>query len=239
LGKKIPILAYHKIDEAVPTRHWIAIRDFDAQMSTLRTNGFEAVTLEDIWQYTQGNRDLPEKPISLTFDDGYQNFYTKAYPILRKYGFVATAFLPTDYIRDDVRHTNDWDRSSEERVFPTFHLLWTEVKELHKGGMLIGAHTQTHPDLASLYEIAPAQARAEIIGSKAEIESRLGVPVNFLSYPYTSSNETLDTLVQAAGFHGAVIVNNSVFDTAAENWFRMDRIAIYSDDPIKHPFVHW
>ncbi|MDD5093601.1 MAG: polysaccharide deacetylase family protein [Dehalococcoidia bacterium] len=228
MGKKIPILSYHKVDEAAPTRHWMTTSEFDAQMSALHSYGFRAVTLEDIRQHVRGEKGLPEEPICLTFDDGYRNFYTSAYPILKKYAFVATVFLPTDYIGTEVRRMNDWDRSPEELAFPTPHMVWPEVEELHRGGILIGAHTQTHPDLAEMLKSEPSRVASEIIASKREIESRLDVPVHFMAYPYKSSNEALEELVHEAGFHGAVIDNGNIFDTATDNWFRMNRIAILS-----------
>jgi len=231
LGRTIPILAYHKVDTEAPTRFWIRTDSFELQMALLRERGHETVSLEDLWLFANGAAGLPRKSVCITFDDGYENFFSRAFPILRKYGFKATVFLPTAFIGTDCRHSNEWDRSPEESFFRADHMLWTEVLQLQKYGMEFGAHTRTHADLVRLLMTDPEQAEAEIAVSKNDLEDRLTVKAKFFSYPYRSSNSCLEEMVRRAGFLGAVIMNNKAFDLSDGNWFQMDRIPVFSGVP--------
>ncbi len=231
MSRTIPILAYHKVDEEEHSQFWVSTKEFDMHMAALQGHGFSSVRLEDLWLSAHQGVTLPEKPVCITFDDGYENFSTKAFPILLRYGFIATVFLPTDFIGDSSRHLNIWDRSAEERSFPAAHLLWSEVVELHTQGIEFGAHTKTHPDLGALFVNDPQRATAEILDSRKAIESRLPCPTGFFSFPYKSSNTDLETVLRDAGFHGAVTMNGRRFDLSEGNWFCMDRIPVFSGAP--------
>ncbi|MGI6395751.1 MAG: polysaccharide deacetylase family protein [Desulfomonilia bacterium] len=227
-GKRVPILVYHKVDREAPTRFWVSTAAFELQMEALKELGSESLSLERLWRCAHSEEAFPENPVCITFDDGYENFSSCAFPILQKYGFTATVFLPTAFIGDGVRHVNDWDRSPEERSFRTPHLMWSEVIDLHRCGIEFGAHTRTHPDLEDLFVQAPEAAKEEIALSRYDLETRLFVHAGFLSYPYNAFGMGIESLVRSAGYHGAVSVGSRVFDTARGNWFCMDRIPVFS-----------
>lgn len=228
---KVPILAYHKVDTRSPTRFWVSADFFDMQMATLHELGYESVSLYDLWRSSHGDGILPAKPVCITFDDGYENFATRAFPVLGKHGFTATVFIPTDFIGDDERRWNDWDRSPEERSFPAAHLVWREIIELHRSGIEIGAHTRTHRDLESLAKTSPADAEEEITACKREIEARLSAEIGFLSYPYRTSGAAVEIMARKAGFLGAATMNGGFFDTQHDDWYRIDRIPVLSRSP--------
>lgn len=228
MSRTVPILAYHKVDRESPTRFWVSTKSFDLQMEALRKLGFESVSLNDLWLCSRGSRDLPGKPVCITFDDGYENFFTRAFPILKRHGFTATVFLPTAFIGDSSRHWNEWDRSPEERSFRASHLVWPEVMELQRCGIEFGAHTRTHQDLAALFRSAPQEAESEIAESKHEIEKRLSTETGFLSYPYKAASLEIEDMARRSGFLGAVTVNDRAFDISGGNWFSMDRIPVFS-----------
>jgi peptidoglycan/xylan/chitin deacetylase (PgdA/CDA1 family) len=114
--------------------------------------------------------------VVLTFDDGFASVYTRAFPILARYGFPATVFLVSGY----CGKRNDW--AGQPTCVPRLPLLtWEEVAELDRHGIEIGAHTHTHPRLDHL---PPAEAEREIAGSKAAIEEQLGHAIELFAYPY-------------------------------------------------------
>jgi peptidoglycan/xylan/chitin deacetylase (PgdA/CDA1 family) len=171
----ISILMYHSIaGEDEPGIHpyyrtATAPSVFAAQMETLHQAGFSVTGLgEAIRRCSQP--DAEKSSVVITFDDGYHNFYANAFPVLDRYGFTATMFLPTAFI-------------GESRL--TFKgrgcLTWSEVRELRKHGISFGSHTVTHPQL---HDCDANSIRDEIMGSKQTIEQKLGCSIQSFSYPY-------------------------------------------------------
>ncbi len=106
----------------------------------------------------------------VTFDDGYRDFYTQAFPVLKQHGFTATMYLPTAFIG-----RNPLEFKAREC------LTWDEVRELNQAGMEFGSHTVNHP---KLYELGESQIRKELAESKAVIEQELGERIYSFAYPY-------------------------------------------------------
>lgn len=181
----VPILMYHYIrtnpdpkdtlgdDLSVSPDH------FKDQLSYLKSHGFTTVTLDDLVLALTGARDLPQKPIILTFDDGYDDVYSTVYPLLRASGMVGTSYVVTNFIGKPGY--------MDER----------EVVELDKSGvMTIGSHTQYHVDLSKQ---TAKRATTEIVESKKELEQLLGHSVNNFCYP---SGKYTDDVVRAVGDAG-------------------------------------
>jgi len=159
---------------------------FEKQLSCLRHQGYRPVSLKDYLADQQGKLTLPAKSVAITFDDGFQNFFSFARPLLKEYGYTATVFLVTDKI------------NSNDRDF----LSWEEVIRLKEEGFSFGAHTCSHAVLTSL---PLEQARREIRESKKTIEEKLGSLVEFFCYPYGKFNPTIQNLVKDSGFLGATV----------------------------------
>ena len=139
-------------------------------MELLRTQGYEVLGLQaGLEKFRRGN-SAGEKIAVITFDDGFQDFYTAALPVLRQNNFGATVFLPTAFIGRERR-------DFKNRACMT----WDEVRESQKAGIEFGSHTVNHP---KLYELDLPQIRAELKESKATIENELGQPVRSFAYPY-------------------------------------------------------
>ena len=203
--KKIPILMYHSIsdnEEASVHPYYMTHTSpeiFAAQMKFLYEMGYAVISMPDAEEKLGRGWDGKENYVVLTFDDGFLDFYTNAFPVLMDYGFTATVFLPTAFIGDGTLSFKN------KRC-----LCWREVRELRKSGITFGSHTVTHPQLRELRFELIAQ---ELNDSRKAIEDNLGEPVQSFSYPYRFPEEDRsfrrylrDTLREAGYSHGVTTV---------------------------------
>lgn len=165
---------YHSIQGSTSTRHPYyetntSPRAFALQMKYLWENGYETLNLEGALHSLEPGR-AKGKRVVITFDDGYRDFYTTAYPILREYGFTATVFIVTG-------KTSDQRLSFKESEC----LTWDEVRELQSMGISIGSHTVSHLELKRMSE---SDIDYEINRSKQTIEDKIGHQVESFSYPF-------------------------------------------------------
>jgi peptidoglycan/xylan/chitin deacetylase (PgdA/CDA1 family) len=183
---------YHRVSRA---RDELAVspRRFGQQMELLAAEGYRAVTVSEAAELLASGA-APPRTVGLSFDDGYLDVAENAVPVLAVHGFSATVFVATGVV--------------DGGAFPTWYerppplLGWDEIVELQRGGVLeFGAHTVTHPNLLAL---EGAEARAEIAGSKTELEARLGRPVTLFAYPAGLFGRRERRLVAEAGFRFAV-----------------------------------
>jgi peptidoglycan/xylan/chitin deacetylase (PgdA/CDA1 family) len=171
----IPILMYHSISDDDDTkahpyyRTKTSPRVFKLHMQQLFDLGYSTVQVSEAATLLQ-NGGPRKKCAVITFDDGYSDFYTNAFPALNFHGFTATVFLPTGYIGNAPVQFKGKDC-----------LTWGEVKELRKYGISFGSHTVTHPQLTTL---AADLVKDEIVISKQTIEEKLGESVNSFAYPF-------------------------------------------------------
>ncbi len=226
---RIPILMYHSISElnrrAVhPYSDTCTVpRVFEQQMMLLRDTGYKVVPLSEAALYVGSDKHPPQRSVAITFDDGYQDFLTAAFPVLAKLGFKASVFLPTAYIG----HTAQ-----------TFGgrkcLTWSEVRELHRAGVDFGSHTVTHAKLKSM---RIKEVEYEIRCSKETMENELGTPIRSFAYPYAFPEEnrrfksTLRQILLANGYENGV---STILGAAGngDDLFFMRRLPVNTwDDP--------
>jgi peptidoglycan/xylan/chitin deacetylase (PgdA/CDA1 family) len=189
LQEDMVILTYHSVASSGDF-YSVTPFAFKQQMEYLRNN-YSVLPLSEISDFIRKKKRIPKKSVSITFDDGYQDFYTNAYPYLRKHRLPATVFVTTDYV-DRV-----WPLSENGSTM----LSWEQILEISGNGIEIGAHTVTHPNLQ---EKGLAEAKCEIIESKKIIEEHLNAKVRLFSYPF--GRYTLQTvkIIRDCGFEGAV-----------------------------------
>ena len=119
------------------------------------------------------------KLVCITFDDGFRDFFTEAFPILQNHGYTATMFLPTAFIRDSS--SASIRASSPFRNPQSAFLSWSEIIELRQAGIQFGSHTVNHPKLV---ELSWSGIQSELSNSKSDIEQHLGEPVSAFCYPF-------------------------------------------------------
>ena len=199
---KVPILMYHYISvppedaDKYRTDLSIAPDAFREQMAYLADNGFETVDLYDLSLAITGKRDLPEKPIIITMDDGYRDNFENAFPILQEFGLSATFFILTQPI----------DNGNE------IYMSWEMVEEMANAGMRIEPHSKTHADLSSRER---EYVVYEILGSQETIAAHTGQTPRFFCYPGGRYDETTIEVVSDLDFWGAVT-------TAGGEWHGYD-----------------
>ena len=162
---------------------------------------------------------LPPRSIMITFDDGYEDVYTSAYPILAKYGMTATVFVLAGYIGK----FNTWDVRLRLKQSP--HLTGIQIQNLFGKGFGIASHGMHHRFLTRCDE---ANTRAELWESKAILEGLLHHPVHGFAYPYGSLNSKVAERVKSAGYRVAFGLKPS----ASDSIYSYPRMAIYRCDTL-------
>jgi len=177
-GARLPILMYHSIG---PLREGfdpflnISPEMFEGHLRWLSRRGYAPIYLADWIAYCRDGKPLPEKPVVLTFDDGYRDTAEFGFALLRKYGFKGTLFLVTD----EIGGTNVWDLPlgvSEQHLMTA-----EEVRYWAANGIEIGSHSRTHPDLRIC---ATETIEMEMKQSREQLQQLVSEPVTAFAYPY-------------------------------------------------------
>ncbi|PKN01911.1 MAG: polysaccharide deacetylase [Elusimicrobia bacterium HGW-Elusimicrobia-1] len=173
------ILCYHKI---APFRRgglkslFVRPRYFAAQMGYLKLRGYRTVSLPELAGIISSGQKLPPKIFAITFDDGYRDNYTSAYPTLKKNGFRATVFLMASAVGQNYAYPGE---PAEEHLSPEEIRLMSDIIDF-------GAHTLSHPRLA---DVSDAQVAVEVSGSKKALKDKAGVDAVTFCYPFGSCDE--------------------------------------------------
>ncbi len=197
-----------RLDLSVPAE------TLEEHLRYLGEEGYTSVTLRDLSLALQIGYPLPAKPIILTFDDGYRDAYTNAFPLLRRYGFVGTFFLITGFVDDQRRE----------------YLTWQQVSEMDAAGMDMQAHGHTHPDLRSR---TVDYLVWQVLGAKQAIEARTGKPVRFFCYPSGKHDQLVIYVLRSAHYWGAVTVDPGV-EHRSDRMFELGRVRVHGGYQAEH-----
>lgn len=187
ISSAVPILLYHHIAEENPTNNEYIISpdNFYEHINFLKENGYVSITLNEYYNYRAGKCSLPEKPIIITFDDGYYSNYQYAYPILKSMDMKATIFIATKFADDD---------SSAE----ISHFSWAEAREMQESNTIdIQSHSHSHSSFLALDRDSVIQ---ELSLSKELIEKNLNKECNYFAYPNGIYNSEIQKLTTDAGY---------------------------------------
>lgn len=209
----IPVLNYHSV--AIDPGNIVVISPakLEEQMAYLHNHGYTPISLTTFIRLIEGEGGLatPEKPVLLTFDDGYVDNYENALPILAKYSFPATLFMSPG-MTDQEGYLN-----------------WEQVKKLHDAGWDIQPHGMTHPHLPQLSE---EQQAYEILEARKQIEEKLGTKADVFCYPYGEYNKTTLKILKEHGFRYAFTIDQG-FATNQQSPFLLKRLFINGEEGLK------
>mgnify|MGYP001565841757 FL=1 len=162
-NKKIPILMYHSISYEKENILRVPKENFRNQMKYLKDNNYTTLTLDELYSYMKTGKDLPNKPIVITFDDGYKDNYTNAYPILKEFNLKATIFV----ITNTIDHEKDY-------------LTSTEIKLMDSNNIRIESHTSSHEHLDQISYVDNVNTMKT---SKIKLEKILNKKIDYIAYP--------------------------------------------------------
>jgi peptidoglycan/xylan/chitin deacetylase (PgdA/CDA1 family) len=202
----VPVLMYHSIGGS--DRLAVRPEAFAEQMAWLKDRGYTPLA------FGECTRPAVLRPVVITFDDGYADFHEHALPVLDRYGFAATLFVTTGWLRDAGRHAAG--------APPGRMLTWRQAAEVAAAGVEIGAHGHSHAQLDQLGEKA---LREELLRSRGLLQERLGRPVHAMAYPYGYSSARVRREVRACGYTSACAVANAVM-TGRHERFAVPRLTV-------------
>ena len=215
----VPILTYHHV--GIPSGKWrlnsVSEESFRYQMNFMKRHGFQVISFDDLVEGIKKGHEFTRNTVVLQFDDGYEDNFKYAFPILKKYGFPAMVFLISDIVG-----------------VPDF-LTWDEIKEMEKYNFLAGAHTRHHiylPDADAL------EAQYEIAGSKKVIEDHLGHSIDYFAYPTGGFTEEIKGLVKEAGYKAAVTTNRGK-NRLNQDLYELKRIHMNNSDDQYSGIILW
>lgn len=202
-----PILEYHMVQQEDPKDAYaynVPVEDFQQQLDYLQEQGYTTISIRDYLRAKKGLLQLPEKPIILTFDDGYESNYKELLPILEERGLKATIFMVTNDIGKDG------------------YLSWQQLKDMEKRGIEIGSHTANHLPLTGM---SLDEAREEVKLSKLLMEWNGMKTIYTLSYPNGKYTTDLEQMLKEEEYLAAVTgdAGLNTFDTAP---YQLQRINI-------------
>jgi peptidoglycan/xylan/chitin deacetylase (PgdA/CDA1 family) len=210
----VPILMYHHLEELSGEQAsdpdyqqlFVAPQAFREQVAYLRDQGYNTITFAELVGAFKGEVSLPANPVVITFDDGWDDIYNVAYPILREHGLRATFFISTNWIEhlDGV-------------------VSWAQLEEMSAGGMEFGSHSFTHPYLTTA---DPDWMQYEIEQSKSQLEEHTGKTITAFAYPYGLYDDNVIAAVKEAGYLTACTIDPGATATA-ENLLTLPRMWVY------------
>jgi peptidoglycan/xylan/chitin deacetylase (PgdA/CDA1 family) len=190
----VPILCYHRFAEYCTSQLCIPVGLFNQQMRYLKENGYRVITMSQLLDFLQYRHALPKRSVVITLDDGSRSAYDIAFPILKKYGFAATLFIPTNFVE-----------TSKDVI------TWNQLREMNAEGFEIGSHTLSHCDLTKKKEGENDKAyikriKRELVISKQIIDKKLGQDSVYLAYPFGSYNQKVVGICKRVGYTMAFAV---------------------------------
>lgn len=235
---KVPVLMYHHFDENTQNSVTVSPVNFEKQMIALKEAGYETISTDQIIAFLNGEGVLPNKPILITMDDGYESNYTYAYKTLKELDMKATIFLITSQVvHEDMRHT----------INGLPKLSWEQVIEMSNSGLIDfqshthDAHFKFQNGLKSYAAVTGPIKKADgkletkkeyeqriyddFVQSKNIIEEKLGKIVNVLCYPFGAFNATSEAMAKIAGYKSTISVKEG-YVTHSDSPYLLKRINV-------------
>jgi peptidoglycan/xylan/chitin deacetylase (PgdA/CDA1 family) len=184
-------MMYHDIRADKQVFFDVTPEEFEAHLQLMQQKGITPISMDQLVNHLRTGAPLPEKPIVLTFDDGYVGHYTYVYPLLKKYNYPGLFSIYTDKVIKQLGRPG---------------VTWEQLKEMAADPLVtIASHSVTHKIMS---EMPAAQLQVETIESKQILESQLGIPIRYFTYPEGKYNQLAANAVQMAGYAGALTMND-------------------------------
>jgi len=221
------ILMYHQIAEPIKNAKFNGLRvtpdAFEQQLKWLHNNGWNFVTMNELLE----NRDrIQPKTVAITFDDGYENNYKLALPLLKKYHAKATIYVVID------RHDNDWSTKKKSHhnsgeLVKDKKLSDEQIVEMIQSGSIeIASHTLSH---ANLSQLDIANKTLEIGSSKKQLEDQFNISISSFAYPFGIYDKNDVEIAQNCEYQSAVTTENGI-NTDFKSPLELKRIKISGKD---------
>ncbi len=198
------VLMYHDVVKSGKDVSFDVTRaELKQQLQQLKKVGANVIPLADLYDHLRTGKELPEKAVVLTFDDGYLGQWENAYPLLKKFGYPATYFVHTGVV--GVKTSKD-------------HMTWEQLQTLEKEGLVsVECHTVTHPD--DLRKVSDTQLDRELNESKKVLEEKLGRKIRFLAYPVGNADSRVAKVAHDAGYELAFTMGPGWAGSPADAFF--------------------
>ncbi|MGD9625489.1 MAG: polysaccharide deacetylase family protein [Arcobacter sp.] len=219
------VLMYHMISQHLPknqskfNRLRVRPKEFEKQLIWLKQNGFKSFTLSELVRL----ENIPEKSVVLTFDDGYEDNFTNAFPLLKKYDFKATIYIVLNRFENNWATDKDLDKASSELNSEKM-LSDEQIKIMIESGLIeIGSHTLDHVNLPKLNK---EEKERQLIESKKQIEEKFDIKCDSFAYPFGFYDKDSVAIVKSSGYTNATTTVNGVFDKNKYSNFEIPRIMV-------------
>ena len=234
-GERILAIAgFHSVGDPSPggweTWFYIPEATFVEQLTYLEENGWQPIGVEAFLTGLVAPETLPERAVLLTFDDGYRSLLDVAVPVLRRFGYPAVAFVPSDF----VGGFNSWEEGGEPEEAICG---WEELRELARCGMSVQSHGASHRWLSTLDR---AEQEQELVRSKAALEAGLGARVDVFAFPYGDGGDEreLGLMLRRAGYRAACLYGGGPNAVPLTDPYRLSRLAIGPDTDLEAELAH-
>ena len=204
----VPVLNYHQVNDEKHSALTLHVDQFREQMEYLHNQGYNTITLDQLYDYLENGSELPNKPIVITFDDGYVDNYKNVLPILKEYNMKATLFMISDAANT-----------------PGF-VSTEQMRQMEAGGFDIQGHTK-HQKI--LTKIDPTELPDALLGGKTSLEGILGEPIEYLAYPGGFNDMLVQYVTKQSGYKMAFTVQPGTVQPG-DNLYALNRLAIFQGD---------
>tara|TARA_B100000929_G_scaffold81663_1_gene63730 strand:- start:787 stop:1485 length:699 start_codon:yes stop_codon:yes gene_type:complete len=217
----IPVLMYHSISRD-NNRISVSVTNFKKQMKLMSLLGYKGYSLNKI------NSKTSKKKIIITFDDGYENIFTEAMPVLKKFNFSATCFI----VNKKIGYFNDWDKN--QKNFKKKKLMnKKQINTWINNGFEVGSHTMNHYNLKYL---SNDQKKYQILKPKQFFKTNYGINIQSFSYPFGCYNEDCLKILKR-NYKFAVTTKRSRYNKGKFNPLEIPRVPVNSNTSIFKYFL--
>lgn len=198
---KVPVIMYHDILPKKEVFFDVTPKELEQHFQLIQKEGLTPISFDQLTLHLRTGLPLPEKPIMLTFDDGYGGHYKYVYPLLKKYGYPAVFSVYPSGVGNNAGRT---------------HVSWEELRQMAADRLVtIAAHSVTHP--ADLRALADEKLEKEVVESKQILETELGIPIRYFTYPTGKYNTQVEQVVKNAGYQAALTMDDGDEDYAGQS----------------------